>query len=243
MDNSGAVADRTAPRMRFDSGMPALSRALLDATRPHCELRLGDLPFAALGWRARDRLCLAANELFGRLAGTAAPSVAGRALADLLEWGDSEPGPGCREVGVRGPGAQPLVMRMLCLPVAFGGDSALLGLFLERGGQGWRHADLAVAIDDVIREQMQWFSGAVLERLARSRAPAAREAGLGELTPREREVLAMVCEGHGDAHIAAQLGISRNTVRNHLSNIYGKANVRRRSEAVVWGRERGIAAG
>ncbi|MGH8154887.1 MAG: hypothetical protein ACREP0_06585 [Rhodanobacteraceae bacterium] len=34
----------------------------------------------------------------------------------------------------------------------------------------------------------------------------------------------------------------RNTVRNHVASLYAKIGVNRRSAAVVWGRERGLAA-
>ncbi|MDN5874441.1 MAG: LuxR C-terminal-related transcriptional regulator [Sinobacteraceae bacterium] len=62
------------------------------------------------------------------------------------------------------------------------------------------------------------------------------------LTTRERQVLERICKGQTDAEIAAALQISRNTVRNHVANLYDKIGVNRRSAAVVWGRERGLAA-
>jgi DNA-binding CsgD family transcriptional regulator len=62
------------------------------------------------------------------------------------------------------------------------------------------------------------------------------------LTPREREVLSLICKGHDDADIASMLKLSRNTVRNHISTLYGKIGVNRRSAAVVWGRERGMVS-
>ena len=46
-------------------------------------------------------------------------------------------------------------------------------------------------------------------------------------------------QGMGAA-IAARLGLSRNTVRNHVARLYAKIGVNRRSGAVVWGRERGM---
>ena len=50
----------------------------------------------------------------------------------------------------------------------------------------------------------------------------------------------VICTGVASREIARALGVSRNTVRNHVSTIYGKIGVHRRSGAIVWGRERGI---
>jgi DNA-binding CsgD family transcriptional regulator len=36
------------------------------------------------------------------------------------------------------------------------------------------------------------------------------------------------------------LGLSQNTIRNHVSALYRKIGVNRRSAAVIWARERGI---
>ena len=40
--------------------------------------------------------------------------------------------------------------------------------------------------------------------------------------------------------ISRKLGLSRNTVRNHVARLYAKIGVNRRSAAVIWGRERGM---
>ncbi len=53
------------------------------------------------------------------------------------------------------------------------------------------------------------------------------------LSPREREVLDLLAKGHRYKEIAERLGISFDTVRAHLRNIYDKLQVRSRTEAVV----------
>jgi LuxR family maltose regulon positive regulatory protein len=63
-----------------------------------------------------------------------------------------------------------------------------------------------------------------------SRCPSERSA---LLTPREREVLALVADGRGDREIADRLMLSRHTVHRHLSNIRGKLGVSSRSAAVA----------
>ena len=61
-------------------------------------------------------------------------------------------------------------------------------------------------------------------------APAA---ATDSLSPREREVLDLLAKGHRYKEIAERLGISFDTVRAHLRNIYDKLQVRSRTEAVV----------
>ena len=53
------------------------------------------------------------------------------------------------------------------------------------------------------------------------------------LTPRERDVLALLVEGQSANAIAANLGISTNTARSHIQNILAKLHVRTRLEAVA----------
>ncbi len=53
------------------------------------------------------------------------------------------------------------------------------------------------------------------------------------LSSREKEILALLAKGHRYKEIAEQLGISFDTVRAHLRNIYDKLQVRSRTEAVV----------
>jgi two-component system nitrate/nitrite response regulator NarP len=52
------------------------------------------------------------------------------------------------------------------------------------------------------------------------------------LTRRERELLALLRAGRPAANIAADLGISVNTVKFHLKNLYGKLGVHNRTQAV-----------
>lgn len=104
--------------------------------------------------------------------------------------------------------------------------------------------ELMIAIESVMKDTT-WFSRAVIEKLAQLRQPAGTdkpEGELADLTAREREVLGLMCEGQNDDQISQALGLSRNTVRNHVSGIYSKIGVHRRAAAVVWARERGILA-
>lgn len=68
----------------------------------------------------------------------------------------------------------------------------------------------------------------------------ADAAAFPELTEREREILDLVARGHSNAEITARLVLSPKTVRNHVSNIFGKLAVRDRAEAIVRAREAGM---
>lgn len=61
-----------------------------------------------------------------------------------------------------------------------------------------------------------------------------------QLTTREREVLDLLAAGRRNSAIAAALGLSEKTVRNHLSAILAKLQVTDRSAAIVRAREAGL---
>ena len=61
-----------------------------------------------------------------------------------------------------------------------------------------------------------------------------------ELTPRERELAALVAQGLDNLQIAARLGLADKTVRNALSALYAKLQVQGRPQAVVRARELGL---
>lgn len=61
---------------------------------------------------------------------------------------------------------------------------------------------------------------------------AALSAARNPLTPREREVLALVADGRSGPEIAKRLSLSSGTVRNYLSSAMGKTDARTRIEAI-----------
>ncbi|MFG2592076.1 response regulator transcription factor [Streptomyces sp. NBC_01166] len=77
--------------------------------------------------------------------------------------------------------------------------------------------------------------GDVLGRLS------GRTQGVGaNLTPREREALALLGEGHTTAEISDQLGVALNTVRNHVQRVLEKLGARSQLEAVTIARREGL---
>jgi two-component system response regulator DesR len=61
-----------------------------------------------------------------------------------------------------------------------------------------------------------------------------------KLTTRQLEVLRLLSDGKSTAEIAADLGLSRTTVRNYIANLLGALGVHTRLQAVVAGRKLGL---
>jgi len=85
------------------------------------------------------------------------------------------------------------------------------------------------------------FREAVLD-FAGLPTPVSGDPAFDALSPREREVLALVSEGLGNAEIAQTLEVAEKTVRNHVSNLFDKLGVWTRAQAIVFARDRGFRA-
>ena len=81
----------------------------------------------------------------------------------------------------------------------------------------------------------------VIQRMSRQPAPdASAEAGLDELTAREREVLALIARGLSNGDIAATLVVEESTVKTHVKHILRKLRLRDRVQAVIYAYESGL---
>ena len=111
--------------------------------------------------------------------------------------------------------------------------------YLLKGTQGSEtvHAIRAVANGAVI------FSPGVAEQVMAFFARGGKTAvadPFPELTPREREILALINQGLNNNDIADRLVLSPKTIRNQTSEIFSKLQVASRSEAIVKAREAGL---
>ena len=70
-------------------------------------------------------------------------------------------------------------------------------------------------------------AGALISRRAEQRTADA-------LTPRERQVLALVGQGLANKQISRRLGIREKTVKAHLTNVYQRIRVSDRTAAALW---------
>ncbi|GIV97959.1 MAG: DNA-binding response regulator [Herpetosiphonaceae bacterium] len=86
------------------------------------------------------------------------------------------------------------------------------------------------SIRQVYRGQLVFPAAAKRWLLTQRKAGAEREPDLSE---REMEVLALAAKGRSNKEIGAQLGLSENTVKFHLQNIYQKLGVSNRTEAAA----------
>jgi DNA-binding NarL/FixJ family response regulator len=66
-----------------------------------------------------------------------------------------------------------------------------------------------------------------------TRRMAGPQVGLGALTAREREILALVAQGHSNRDVADTLGISERTARTHVSNVLTKLQLASRTQAAL----------
>jgi DNA-binding NarL/FixJ family response regulator len=81
----------------------------------------------------------------------------------------------------------------------------------------------------------------VIDRMAEQPAPDASSGErLGELTPREREVLELVARGLSNGEIAQAFVIEDSTVKTHVKRILRKLGVRDRVQAVIFAYESGL---
>jgi DNA-binding NarL/FixJ family response regulator len=68
----------------------------------------------------------------------------------------------------------------------------------------------------------------------------AERAAQHEITPREREILALIAQGQANKVIGATLGIAEDTVKRHVSSILDKLQVNDRAQATAEAIRRGI---
>jgi DNA-binding NarL/FixJ family response regulator len=122
-------------------------------------------------------------------------------------------------------------------------DDEYVKAALENGAMGYLLKDtpseeLAVAIRAVYKGYTQLGPGIVkklvnqFSRVTPTQSPPVPPS-LSELTPREKEVLRLIAIGANNREISQQLYISEGTVKNHVTNILNRLNLRDRTQAAI----------
>jgi DNA-binding NarL/FixJ family response regulator len=122
-------------------------------------------------------------------------------------------------------------------------DDEYIKAALQNGAMGYLLKDtpseeLAVAIRAVDKGFSQLSPGIVKKLLTQfpATAPDPEKSippSLVELTPREKEVLRLIANGASNREIAHTLYISEGTVKNHVTNILSRLNLRDRTQAAI----------
>lgn len=121
-------------------------------------------------------------------------------------------------------------------------DTQFIAQALRFGAKGYLLKDtpaeeLAEAIRSVHRGYTQFGPG-ILEKVMTKTSigeptPTELPPGMSELSAREREVLRMIATGSSNREISQALFLSEGTVRNHISHILTRLNLRDRTQAAI----------
>ncbi len=125
-------------------------------------------------------------------------------------------------------------------------DEAHVREALKYGAVGYavKDVDLAELIRGLreVAAGRRYLSPPLSERAieAYARRAQASDNTHEALTPRERQILQLVAEGHTSAEIAAKLGISPRTVEVHRANLLHKLGLRTQTDVIRYAIRRGI---
>jgi DNA-binding NarL/FixJ family response regulator len=133
---------------------------------------------------------------------------------------------------------KPLLPATQILILTASADSDTVFRALEAGADGYllkrcSPEELRTAVLDVLKGGVPMTSEIARRVIASFRRQPARTDAATKLTPREEEILTLLARGFVSKEIAAQLGVSYETVRDHLKHIYEKLHVHSRGEAVA----------
>ncbi|HIK06964.1 MAG TPA: response regulator transcription factor [Trichormus sp. M33_DOE_039] len=122
-------------------------------------------------------------------------------------------------------------------------DAKYVSEALRFGAKGYLLKDtpaeeLAEAIRSIHKGYTQFGPGIVEKMMANvsvmeTDKPQELPPGMTELTAREKEILIMIAKGASNREIAQAVFLSEGTVRNHISNILARLNLRDRTQAAI----------
>jgi DNA-binding NarL/FixJ family response regulator len=100
--------------------------------------------------------------------------------------------------------------------------------------------ELVNAIRTVHGGEAMLHPAAAARVMAEVAETGARDDPEALLTPREREVLALIARGMPNKLIARELGVSEKTVKTHVSNLLGKLGLTDRTQAALYAVREGL---
>ncbi len=121
-------------------------------------------------------------------------------------------------------------------------EQCVLSVMLDITQRKQTETQLLAAVEAVMQDT-SWLGQRIVEKLAgltRFNDSTPQGPEITSLTDRARQVLNLIAQGLSDQEIAKTLSVTQNTIRNHVSAIYSKLGVHRRSAVIVWARERGL---
>jgi non-specific serine/threonine protein kinase len=115
--------------------------------------------------------------------------------------------------------------------------------YLERARAGL--TDTAFHAEQVAGQRLSHEKAVAYAQDVAGKATAAGQTRqqLDLLTPREREVAALIAQAKTNAEIAAELVVSKRTVESHIANIRSKLGFTERAQIVRWAIESGLVRG
>ncbi|HEY8339097.1 MAG TPA: response regulator transcription factor [Egibacteraceae bacterium] len=112
---------------------------------------------------------------------------------------------------------------------------------VRAGAAGYLHKDATPAeLERAVRAAARGEAPLSPRAAARVLQSMTAEPAGPDLTPREREVLALLGEGLTNRLIARRLGVSEKTVKTHVGNVLAKLGVSDRTQAALWAVRHGL---
>ena len=141
--------------------------------------------------------------------------------------------------------------RTIMLTAAIEREQVVEALQLGVRGIVLKHSALQLLLKSIrcVNEGQYWVGQEGVSDLIhalRRMKPSRQESGAPRnfgLSAREMEVIALIVAGYTNKDLARELGISENTAKHHLTNIFNKLGVSNRLELVLYAVDHGLVAG
>ena len=141
----------------------------------------------------------------------------------------------CREIRSARPQTQCIIL------TSYDDDDAIFAAVMA-GAAGYllkevRGLSLVEAIRQVAQGKSLLDPSVTGRLLTRLREGEPKDQRLSSLTPREREILALIADGMTNKQIGETLFLAEKTVKNYVSGLLAKLGMQRRTQAAVYGAE------